>query len=95
MAAALNGDNQAAIAQAGAIRPLVELLKTGGESSKEVTAWALRNLAFDGENRPSLSRPASDHRGVVRPGVLPECVDGAFSGLPLNSFFMLLILCSH
>ena len=40
-----NADNRVAIAQAGGIPPLIQLLQTGSEEVKMMAAAALRNLA--------------------------------------------------
>ena len=41
-----NADNQAAIASAGGIAPLIELVHSGTDGAKEQAAMALRNLAL-------------------------------------------------
>lgn len=46
-----NTDNQVAIEQAGAIKPLVTLLSKGGSSLQEEAAGALMNLAAHPENK--------------------------------------------
>ena len=40
-----NADNQIAIAKAGAVDPLVDLLRTGTDGAKEEAAAALANLS--------------------------------------------------
>ena len=44
-----NEANQAAIAEAGAIPPLVDLLRDGGADAKHAAAWALGILARDND----------------------------------------------
>lgn len=48
---ALKDDLRRLIAKAGAIPPLVQLLKDKSETGKEAAAGALGNLAFDDENK--------------------------------------------
>ena len=49
-------DNQAAIARAGGIEPLVALVRSGTDRQKEAAAWALGNLAMNTDNQAAIAR---------------------------------------
>ena len=55
--AANNADNKVTIAAAGAIEPLVALVRGGSEGAKERAAAALKNLAGgNAANRDAMGR---------------------------------------
>ncbi|KAH8047257.1 serine/threonine kinase [Aureococcus anophagefferens] len=73
--ASQNADNQVAIAKAGAVDPLVALLRTGTDGAKEHAAGALENLAFENaDNKVAIAKA-----GAVDPLVdlLRTGTDGA------------------
>jgi hypothetical protein len=53
---AIEADNQVAIAQAGALPPLIALLGTGSAGAQEQAARALENLTFDAGNRAEAEK---------------------------------------
>ena len=55
---AMNAANEVAIAEAGAIPPLVQLLRDGTSGAKESAAGALRNLAMNAANKVTISELA-------------------------------------
>ena len=50
----MNNDNQVKIVQAGAMAPLVELLRHGDAAGKAAAAGALRNLAVNNDNEVKM-----------------------------------------
>ena len=53
----MNADDQIAAAKAGAVDPLVALLRTGTDDVKEQAAWALANLAFENaDNQVAIAK---------------------------------------
>ena len=54
MVAARDDDNEVTIAAAGAIPPLVELVRSGDAEGKAKAAGALRNLADNAENARAI-----------------------------------------
>ena len=50
-----NADNQDAVARAGAIEPLVALLRSGSAWGQEEAAWALGHLAANADNRGTIA----------------------------------------
>ena len=52
---ALNTDNQAAIARAGGIEPLVALVRSGTDGQKEQAAGALWSLAWNTDNKAAIA----------------------------------------
>ena len=51
-----NENNIVAIAQAGAINPLVMMLSSGTDDAKTSATWLLRNLSSDKDNHADLAR---------------------------------------
>ena len=69
-----NAENKVAIAKAGAVDPLVAMLRTGTDGAKLQAAGALKNLAFqDAENELAIAEA-----GAVDPlvGLLRTGTDG-------------------
>ena len=57
--ASQNAENKVAIAKAGAVDPLVALLRTGADGAKEQAAGALKNLACGAESRAVVAQALS------------------------------------
>jgi len=53
---AMNDDNEITIARAGAVEPLVQLLRTGDAAGKTRAAQALSNLACNADNQIVIAR---------------------------------------
>ena len=67
-----NPDSQLAIAQAGAIEPLVELLRNGAARSQQGAASLLGWLAFHDDNKVAYSNPSPNPNPDPNPDPNPN-----------------------
>ena len=71
---AINAENKVAIAEAGAVRPLVTLMTNGSVHCREAAAGAIRNLAVNEKNQEEIVA-----EGGVRP-LVELCSAGDVAG---------------